>query len=312
MKISIIIATYNRCQDLQLCLESMNQLEIDPSLYYEIIVADNASTDKTRDTVLSLKNKISIPIEYLFESSKGKTNALNTAIKSSTADILVFTDDDVLVDSKWLIQILNCFKHYNCDAVGGKVLPKYTTQTPQWIKDCAQELGGPIVYYSQGDATHLYQKPQLEFLGANLACKRDVFDKIGFFRTDIGPGKKIMGDDTEFINRMVKADMKLYYCGQSLVWHPVPSDRITLAYIARWNMMVGEYRFMVDNKGILKKDVTYYFGVPGYLIERILKQALKATLFIFNRKRFISLWSQLFIECGKAFAIRKVYYKRNE
>ena len=305
MKISIIIATYRRYEDLKRCLESMIHLETDLSFSYNVIVVDNACDDTTKEIICSFQKTPSFAIQYLSEPSQGKCNAVNLGIKNSTADILAFTDDDVLVDSQWLKQIVNCFRNYNCDGVGGKVLPRYTKQTPQWIKDCAKELGGPIVYYNQGEDTHLYQKPQLEFLGANFSCKRDVFDKIGLFRTDIGPGKAVMGDDTEFINRMVKAGMTLYYCGQSFVWHPVPSERITLVYIARWNMMVGRYRFMIDDKGELKKNVVCWFGVPRYLINSIISQTARTIFFIFDRKKFIVSWSQLFIEWGKVLAIRK-------
>jgi len=305
--ISIIIATYNRSIDLTLCLDDIFKQKQDGNFTFEIIVADNNSTDNTKDVVLSFEKKYPGQVQYIFERKQGKCNALNAAIAIAKADIIAFTDDDVRVDQQWLISLAACFQAQHCDGVGGRILPVYPPQTPGWIKENISLLSGPIVFYDHGTGTKEYQKPAYEFLGANFAFKRQVFEDCGLFRTDIGPGKGTFGDDTEFVGRAFRSGKKLFYCGEALVWHPVDIKRTTLKYIAQWNIGLGRYRVIVDEQGVIKPSLVYWFGIPRYLIAQILKNMINVAISIFNKKEFLKAWVQLFVNIGKAMQIREIY-----
>ena len=309
--LSIILATRNRADSLAQALESLIRQNTGGIFDYEIILIDNNSTDATKDIVAGLSPKFSFPLKYIFEPTKGKVFALNKGIQSARGEILVFTDDDIHADPQWLAKIYQCFETSNADGVGGRVLPVYPPHTPKWIKDNIKILSGPIVNYDYGEETKELKKPMYEFLGANMAIKKKAMEDIGLFRTNLGPGLGTMGEDTEFISRLVAAGKKLIYCGSAVVWHPVDAERMNLRYIRQWNITLGRYRtFSMQDTVIMDKNLVYMFGVPRYLLGRILKTTLQFPIFIFNRKKFLEKWIESSIDLGRAAECRKIYLKQ--
>jgi len=94
--ISILLATYNWPQALKLCLESL-ATQTDRS--FEIIIADDGSTDSTKQVIEQFKISSSIAIEHLWQEDQGfrKTIILNRAIAAAQGDYLVFLDGDCIV-----------------------------------------------------------------------------------------------------------------------------------------------------------------------------------------------------------------------
>lgn len=93
---------------------------------------------------------------YFFEEKDGKSHVLNRGITVSGGDTIAFLDDDVIVDKNWLTNIWKCFKQYNCDAVGGRILPLYPKKTPRWAIENKDLLSGPIVRHDYGEETKIY------------------------------------------------------------------------------------------------------------------------------------------------------------
>ena len=92
--ISILLATYNWPQALKLCLESLaTQTDLD----FEIIIADDGSTQSTTQLIDSYKN--TLPITHLWQEDEGfrKTKILNQAIATAQGDYLIFLDGDCIV-----------------------------------------------------------------------------------------------------------------------------------------------------------------------------------------------------------------------
>src|SRR3990167_2999593 len=94
MYLSVIIATYNRCENLKEALRTLYQQENDGTFDYEIIVIDNNSKDQTREVVESFIAKEGLKVRYIFEPIQGKVYALNTGITHAKGEIVAFTDDD--------------------------------------------------------------------------------------------------------------------------------------------------------------------------------------------------------------------------
>lgn len=95
MKLSIIISTYNSEEWLHKVLLGYTiQTEND----FEIIVADDGSTAKTKTVIESFKGKFKHPILHVWHEDKGfrKCRILNSAILKSNSDYLLFTDGDCI------------------------------------------------------------------------------------------------------------------------------------------------------------------------------------------------------------------------
>lgn len=303
--ISIIIATYNRADYIGQMLDSLLNQKMEGDFDYELIIVDNNSSDRTKDIIFSYEDKFNNKLRYQFESKQGKSFALNAGIKNSKGDIVILTDDDVVLDPLWLTNIWRCFNEYGCDGLGGRILPLYPKNTPKWIKENNDLITGALVIYDYGDKNIEYKKPMYEFMGANLAFKRAVFDECGLFRTDIGAGVASQGEDTEFICRMLKKGKILYYCGQATVWHPADKLRMSLKYISQWNIKLGRYRFIVDEKGKIEDGLVCHFGIPRYLIFKIIATGFSLLIKIFNRREFLKAWIKLSLMLGTVTEIRK-------
>ena len=95
MKLSIIISTYNAEEWLHKVLLGYSiQTEND----FEIIIADDGSTPKTKEVLEKFQNKFKHPIIHVWHEDKGfrKCKILNQAIVKSNADYLLFTDGDCI------------------------------------------------------------------------------------------------------------------------------------------------------------------------------------------------------------------------
>jgi glycosyltransferase involved in cell wall biosynthesis len=95
MKASIIISTYNSIEWLEKVLWGFSvQYESD----FEIIIADDGSTDETRERINKLQQEINQPIIHVWHEDNGfqKTKILNKAILASKTDYLIFTDGDCI------------------------------------------------------------------------------------------------------------------------------------------------------------------------------------------------------------------------
>ena len=251
MKISIIIATYNRSYSLVKMIGSLLAINTDISFDYEIIIIDNNSKDNTKEIVEAFILKDD-KVKYFFEAKQGKSYAMNAGINHANGEILAFTDDDVLLDKNWLLNIAHFSLEHDFDALGGKVLPLYPDNTPQWIKDCKDILNGPIVCHDYGETIKVYNDKMLPFVGANIVIKLKVLKELGLFNPLIGVGTGAMGEDTEYFRRLQKANKKIYYNPSVLILHPVGIDRMNLLYFAKWNFGFGIYTAKRMSKRIIE------------------------------------------------------------
>ncbi len=181
MKFSVIIATYNRADELPRTLESLKELKADEP--WEVIVVDNNSSDNTREVVEGVKS-FPVPLRYIFEKEQGRSAALNAGIRAARGEILAVTDDDVRVDPNWLINSERALRDLNCDYVGGKALPIWSGKRPDWLPNRGGKHWGVIALLDYGP------KP-MEFgdrvpLGVNMVFRRDAFDRAGLWDNSIG------------------------------------------------------------------------------------------------------------------------------
>lgn len=298
--LSVIICTYNRAHFLKDTLASLLEQKADGNFIHEVIVVDNNSSDATRAVVESFFPRFNVAsprLKYLFQSAQGKSGAVNKAIEAAKGDIIVFTDDDVTFDQRWLSTIVKCFEQHSCDGVGGRVLPVYAPGTPEWIKAGAVKLSGTVVIYDYGTKTCAYDKSMYPFIGANFAFRRKVFTDCGMFRTDLGPGQGTVGEDHEFIVRLVKKSKVLYYCGDALVWHPVDLQRLTFKHVAQWNIALGRFAARMEYESA-EQPLVYLCGVPRYLWRGVIQDFLWLAVSVLSRPAFLDATRSFYRKVG--------------
>jgi len=227
--ISVILCTYNRCETLGKALESVASCEMPDSTSWEILVVDNNSKDRTKSVVDEYSARFPGRFRYVFESKQGLSNARNAGIAAAEGRAIAFTDDDVTVNPHWLENLTRPLMDGRCSGVAGRILLG-DFHPPSWLAiGGSMSLGGSLVQFDLGDEeVPLDRAP----FGACMAFHRDVFEKFGGFRTDLGrSGKNLIGnEDTEFGMRLILGGLSLLYVPSAVVYHPVLEERLTKKY----------------------------------------------------------------------------------
>ncbi|MBL8191552.1 MAG: glycosyltransferase family 2 protein, partial [Acidobacteria bacterium] len=125
MKLSVIVCTRNRARPLAAMLERFAEQRFAGDYEYELIVVDNCSNAEFGDTLAEFMLRHPFLADRLFilrEDRAGLSRARNLGLSKASGDILVFTDDDVLVTENWLDEIHREFMNPNLYMLGGRVL----------------------------------------------------------------------------------------------------------------------------------------------------------------------------------------------
>lgn len=226
--ISVIICTYNRDRVFEETVRSFLDSRKD-GIEHELLLVDNNSTDNTRDIGKRLA-AASPGIRYLNEPLQGHPHAKNRGIRESTGDIVAFADDDVLFAKAWLPALASVFaRNPDVSCVGGRVVPHFEEERPNWIEDDLLWIYGVTRY---GDREREIRYPEIP-IGCNMAFRRAVFDRIGDFHTSLGrkPGILLSGDEDHFLIRASKAGLKTLYSPDAEVAHRIPTARANRKWV---------------------------------------------------------------------------------
>jgi len=192
-KISVVVPTFNEEQNIVNCLESLQKQTI-PKEYYEVIVVDGNSKDRTRELAEPLADKV------IIQTSKKVGGARNDGAAISSGEIIATTDADCVIPENWLEKIIRSFeKDDRVVQLYGTVLPLEPGIKFRFYLALAN-IFSRIGYY-----THtLYYT-----LGCNTAFTRSAYMKIGGYKCIDA------GDDLEIAQRMrkigkVKLNSKLW------------------------------------------------------------------------------------------------------
>lgn len=213
LPVTIAICTRNRTEDLKLCLDALMKL---PDRGQEILVIDNdPSTDDTKNLIEQYPL-----VRYVFEKRKGLNIARNRAIAEATNDIVVFTDDDAVVDCQWLNKLVKNFDSPIVMCVTGMTMPLE-------LETKAQEAFENYSPFGKG-----FYKKRFSFstsnplatgsvgAGANMAIRKSLMRDTGWFDEALDAGTPTQsGGDHEFFARVLLAGYHIIYEPEALSWH---------------------------------------------------------------------------------------------
>lgn len=271
---------------------------------------DNNSTDGTRQEVELFADRSRLNIRYIFEGQGGKSFALNTGIKEARGEIIAFTDDDVLVATEWLKEMAGMFTNFDCIGTGGRNTPIWNgVVRPNWLVTAGpyRLSPGPTYEFDFGDEPRQLSLSEVPW-GMNMAFKRSAFKKYGFFRTDLGPSgaERVLGEDTEFSRRLMRAGEKVMYSPGAVVFHPIDPKRITRSYFLSFYLNMG--RAAIREEGHFLKAVLY-FGVPRYMFRSLAENWVKWLTAVGSAKRF-HCKTQLYFSWGEIVESRALQNTR--
>jgi glycosyltransferase involved in cell wall biosynthesis len=253
MDASIIICTYNRAESLRDTLVALKAQQVRADRKWEIIVVDNNSKDHTSQVIETFQRDWPL-LRSEFEHEQGLSHARNHGIAVALGDTLLFTDDDVLPEPDWLEVTLAGMEKYRADACGGYIAPIWEVPPPSWL---TERFYGFLAVRTERSDDYAITLPSQTPFGANMAFRRDVFEKVGSFDTNRGRKGKLLasGEDGELFERILSGGLSVVFLGQSRVHHKVEGFRLTKPYFRRWRFqtsrniaqsteMVGEHRLL--------------------------------------------------------------------
>ena len=245
MKISIIIPTHNRANQLPYVLDSI--LAMIGEADFEVVVVDNNSTDNTKEVI----NNYSDFARYVFEGSTAFTKARRTGAENALGDIFLYLDDDVIVNKGSLRRIVEIFLQYpECGVIAGKVMPRFVENPPTWALECQKSFNGWSLHdeNSHDELKNGFQELDAA-VGPMMAIRRESYLQVGGFPPDtvgvetnsgaktfsklyVGPG------DYGLCYNIRKAGYKILYDDLVSVFHVIPPLRLTVQF---WrSRMIGE------------------------------------------------------------------------
>jgi len=231
MKVSIIIPTHNRVDSLLQTIKSLFNLDYSKK-DYEIIIVDNASSDNTQLAVTKLAREKKINnLKLIKEESLGLHYARHTGAKISKGELLIFTDDDAIVDKQLLKVYVDAFlKHPKMVAAGGPVKPFWENKPPQWLIDY---IGDKKVFYllSLMDLGNKFiLDKERFFFGVNMAIRRKILFEVGGFNPCL-IGDVYVGNGESGLNQKLwQKGMLIGYIPEAVVYHHIPPERMTATY----------------------------------------------------------------------------------
>jgi glycosyltransferase involved in cell wall biosynthesis len=310
MKITVILCTYNRGEDLANALNSVAASTLPESTEWEVLVVDNNSTDHTRNVVEGFCLRFPGRFRYRFEPQQGKSHALNAGIREARGEVLAFMDDDVTVEPTWLHNLTAALRDGEWVGSGGRILPERTFQIPRWLSVKGRYALAPLALFDLGPQCGALDEPPF---GTNMAFRKKMFDKYGGFRTDLGPrpGNEIRNEDTEFGRRLLIAGERLRYEPSAVVYHPVSHSRIQKRYFLAW--WFDKARADIRESGLSPDTKWSVLGIPLNLFPRLALWTLRWVVSVDPSLRFsnkVKAWGGAgqIVECFHQSLERK---KRN-
>ena len=262
-KVTVIIPAYNRGDKLAVTLRSLVNQTLSADMY-EIIVADNNSTDNTASVVENAARTSPVPIRYLMVRKQGVHYARNAAAHAARGDLLYFTDDDMEADGDMLRQLTGVF---DLDAriacATGRVLPKWEVPPVAWI---IRHFADGNLSLQQRSEALLIAPYDMGVWSCHQMVRKDVLFRTAGFHPENTCGEWVGDGETGLNHRILSMGYLFAFIGAAVTYHMIPPERMTQVYMNR----------RLANQGCADSYTAYrrycsrrvlVLGLPSHLLE---------------------------------------------
>lgn len=302
MKLTVAICTWNRSAILQQTLEQLTKLYHPPDGFqWELLVVNNRCTDATDAVIAAYGDKL--PLTRLYEEKPGLSNDRNRAVEEATGDYIIWTDDDVLVDSNWLIAYAEAFTRWpEASFFGGPVRPWFEKEPPAWLMSFWNIVTHAYAIRDLGSNVFAFCIDGEMPFGANYAVRRDV-QLANRYNPNFGlnQGKIVLGEETRMMRDIISRGGSGLWIPQAGVSHLIASERLSIDYLRKY--YVGQGRTL--RRAVCPADVESIFVRPLWFWRKCIAAELR-----YRYRRFVAtpdiwihdfinasnLWGQLFTD----------------
>jgi len=189
MKLSFIIPAYNEENLIGKCLDSILKQAANRPDDIEIIMVNNASTDRTREVASSFPGVVVVD-----ESKKGITHARHAGFLVSSGNLIAFVDADTILTPGWIDKVLKAFSgNPNLVALSGPhIFSDLSRAFNLWVR----------LFYGVAFISYLLNKFVFRvgslLQGGNFVVKRSALEKIGGYNSKFD----FYGEESDIARRL--------------------------------------------------------------------------------------------------------------
>jgi len=172
-KVSVVITTKDRANDLKHCLGSLAGQVVSPD---ELVIIDNSSFDETKKMVENFAKSVKFPVCHFLQKEVGYPHVYNRGLREATGNWVAFIDDDCVADTTWFMRIKFITKNFpHLAAILGNSREYFSKRTLSLTKSLVDEMGkiGAIKNRLISDHEILDSK--------NIAYNKNFLNKHGIF-----------------------------------------------------------------------------------------------------------------------------------
>jgi len=203
-------------------LESLENITTPKDTAISIVVIENNSERNSETTVYRFSSMSRFKISYYLETIPGLAFARNRSVKEAgNCDFCCFVDDDQIVDSEWLVELMKCQREFNSDGVYGYCIPQFNGNVPIYIKR-----------YHERDK-HEYGTILNRAATGGLMLRKSYLDLID------GPFDKRFnytgGEDNHLTYLISSMGGIIRFTPFAKVYEVIPGNRATINYVLKRN-----------------------------------------------------------------------------
>jgi glycosyltransferase involved in cell wall biosynthesis len=236
MKLSVILNTYNRGHLLELALASyLGQSAKD----FEIIVADDGSTDETPAIVESFAEEAPFKVRYVRQEHEGHRRAavLNLGLAAASGDWVLFSDCDSLAFPD-LVELhleharpdrLLCGGYFRLDRDETEKLDRARVLSGEFLRLFTLKRRIQVLRRSAKARWEIIRrKPRRPHnMGLNYSAPREALVRINGYDEEFSGWGSADGDVRERLRRIAVVPFSLYRTALVMhMWHPVEETKV--------------------------------------------------------------------------------------
>lgn len=239
VRLSIVIATYNRSAMLMQTLQSVVEQTL-PHDEWECVVVNNNSTDSTAaDFEAFVARYPDYNLRMVLETNQGLSYARNRGIRESEGEYIAIVDDDERIAPEFIASYVALFDDVpDAVAAGGPIVAEYPTGRPRWMSAFTERPIANTMYF--GEEVREFPRGRVPG-GGNMALRRSAVRRYGVFDTSLGyVGESLVGgEESDLFERLQIAEAKYYYVPKAVMYHIIPKEKLTTEYLRRLSYNVG-------------------------------------------------------------------------
>lgn len=253
MDVTIVVSTRTRAGSLRLLLDALSRQET--GARWQALIVDNGSSDETAAVLAHA----SFPwLRHISEPDQGKSRALNRGLEQAAGDLVLFTDDDVLMEPNWVEGYWSAAKRHPTSAVlSGPVVPVFPPLSPAWLSNSGF-AGAAFARFEHRPIEHWLPKTITPY-GANAAVRRQAIGRLRF-RCDLGPSgvANLMCEDVDFMRRVLGPSGSALFVPTAGVHHVLRQEMTLSSYQFERAFNLGRSKVIMTDR----LDIGRTYRVP--------------------------------------------------